>query len=408
MAVSHSGDLTGRLLGERYALRARLGEGGMGVVYRAQDRMLQRDVAVKVFREGATEAARTTSETQLLAGLNHPALVTLYDAHVGAEEPRYLVMEYVDGPTLQERLERGPLTDSTAARIARDLGEALHVVHDAGIVHRDVKPANVLLRAPGFPGEEFHAKLADFGIAYLVNSARLTTPGTIIGSAAYLSPEQVTGADPLPASDIYSLGLVLLEALTGQRAFTQDGVREAVLARLAEDPVVPASVGQGWGTLLTAMIARDPSDRPTALDVVVGVRTLGSVAPSSFSAVSSSTVRQPGAELKNDAPHHSGGSASAADVDAGLGATRVLTAESTAVQTAEQPSSGVETTPGRRRPRWLAWLAPMVLVVVAATIIIGGMSNGGAGDQPAAPPTLPALEEPLASHLQQLLDSVSP
>lgn len=393
MAVSHSGDLTGRLLGERYALRARLGEGGMGVVYRAQDRMLQRDVAVKVFREGATEAARTTSETQLLAGLNHPALVTLYDAHVGAEEPRYLVMEYVDGPTLQERLERGPLTDSTTARIARDLGEALHVVHDAGIVHRDVKPANVLLRTPGVPGEEFHAKLADFGIAYLVNSARLTTPGTIIGSAAYLSPEQVTGADPLPASDIYSLGLVLLEALTGQRAFTQDGVREAVLARLAEDPVVPASVGHGWGTLLTAMTARDPSDRPTAMDVVIGVRALGSVAPSSSTATSaSSTVRQPGA-----------------DVDSGLGATRVLTAESTAVQTAERPSRGVETTSSRRRPRWLMWLAPMALVAVAATIIIiGGMSNWGAGDQPATPPTLPILEEPLASHLQQLLDSVSP
>lgn len=109
MATPRSGDLTGRLLGNRYELGTRLGEGGMGVVYRAQDTMLRRDVAVKVFRDGATEIARTASETQLLAGLNHPALVTLYDAHVGVEEPRYLVMEYVDGPTLEGRLDRGPL-----------------------------------------------------------------------------------------------------------------------------------------------------------------------------------------------------------------------------------------------------------------------------------------------------------
>ncbi|WP_136054161.1 serine/threonine-protein kinase, partial [Microbacterium sp. K24] len=300
MTLPRSDDLAGRLLGERYELATRLGEGGMGVVYRGHDTMLRRDVAVKVFRDGATEVARTTSETHLLASLNHPALVTLYDAHLGAEEPRYLVMEYVDGPTLDERLRSGPLPRPVVARVAADLAEALHVVHQAGIVHRDVKPANVLLRAPGVAGEEFSAKLADFGIAHLVDATRLTTPGTIIGSAAYLSPEQVTGVDPRPSADIYSLGLVLLEALTGRRAFAQEGLREAVLARLSQDPVVPTEVGREWGALLTAMTARDPADRPTAMAVVDGARRLRSestTAPTS----SSATVGIPGSSATRTA-----------------------------------------------------------------------------------------------------------
>lgn len=124
----------------------------MGVVYRGRDTMLRRDVAVKVFRDGTTEIARTASESQLLAALNHPSLVTLYDAHLGAEEPRYLVMEYVEGPTLDERLRRGPLPEAAVSRLAEDLADALDAVHRAGIVHRDVKPANVLLRTPGISG----------------------------------------------------------------------------------------------------------------------------------------------------------------------------------------------------------------------------------------------------------------
>lgn len=389
MAVPHPGDLTGRILGDRYALRARLGEGGMGVVYRARDTMLRRDVAVKVFRDGATEVARTTSETRLLAGLNHPALVTLYDAHVGVEEPRYLVMEYVDGPTLQERLDRGPLSERTVARVARDLGEALHAVHQAGIVHRDVKPANVLLRPPAIPGEEFHAKLADFGIAYLIDTTRLTTPGTIVGSAAYLSPEQVTGDPPLPASDVYSLGLVLLEALTGQRAFAQGGMREAVLARLTQDPVVPSSVGRDWGALLTAMTAREPAERPTAMDVVVRVHRIGT--PTSPDGIASSaTVALPDAV--------------AAD------STRETT-ELSPTRTAVLPSESAadpERATAPARARWPRWTAVLALVVVLIAVIAGALAIGGTGAQPEPAPVLPALDEPLGAHLQQLLDAVSP
>ncbi|WP_341947599.1 serine/threonine-protein kinase [Microbacterium sp. LWH11-1.2] len=377
MASPRSGDLTGRLLGDRYELATRLGEGGMGVVYRGHDTMLRRDVAVKVFREGTTEIARTASESQLLAALNHPSLVTLYDAHLGTEDPRYLVMEYVEGPTLDERLRRGPLPEAAVSRLAEDLADALDAVHRAGIVHRDVKPANVLLRSPGVSGEEFSAKLADFGIAYLVDATRLTTPGTVIGSAAYLSPEQITGADPRASTDVYSLGLVLLEALTGRRAFAQNDLREAVLARLSQDPVIPSEVGHEWGALLTAMTARDPADRPTAREVVAAARNLR--AGGGAAVASSATVAIP--------------------PDSGMTRTAVLTTE-----TAALPPDTADGAPRRRR-RWLAGAA-LAAVVVAG--VITGISLGGAGDQPGPPPELPALEEPLAAHLQQLMDAVSP
>ena len=388
MEPARSGDLTGRLLGDRYELATRLGEGGMGVVYRGRDTMLRRDVAVKVFRDGATEVARTTSETHLLAGLNHPALVTLYDAHLGADEPRYLVMEYVDGPTLDERLRAGPLPRAVVARVAADLAEALHVVHQAGIVHRDVKPANVLLRSPGMSGEEFSAKLADFGIAYLVDATRLTTPGTIIGSAAYLSPEQVTGADPRPSADIYSLGLVLLEALTGRRAFAQDGLREAVLARLSHDPVIPSEVGQEWGALLTAMTARDPADRPTTTAVVKAARSLRSERTAA-TASSSATVRMLG--------------------ESAATRTAVLPSETTPLRSETTPLPSKKSAyAAPRERRWRRWVAASALAVVVVGGVIVGTSIGGAADQPGPPPELPAVEEPLAAHLQQLMDAVSP
>lgn len=370
----------------------------MGVVYRAHDTLLRRTVAVKLFRDGATETARTASETRLLAGLNHPALVTLYDAHVGAEEPRYLVMEYVDGPTLQSRLHGGPLSEPTARRVTRDLAEALHAAHQAGIVHRDVKPANVLLRASSVPGEEFLAKLADFGIAHLIDTTRLTVPGTVIGSAAYLSPEQVTGSTPLPSSDIYSLGLVVLESLTGERAFAQDDMREAVLARLTQDPAIPPSVGPGWESLVTAMTARDPASRPTALDVVIGVRDLSR--PAAATSAPERTVRMPA------------GPTVAITAEATAEASADVTPTRTAVLSGARdsdPLADSSATPDPSRRRWRRIAALALASVIVAAAVIGGVSLLADGAQePVEPPTLPTVEEPLAAHLQQLLDAVSP
>lgn len=198
--------------------------------------------------------------------------MTLYDADTAPDGSGYLVMEYVDGGTLADRIALGPLAPHHVASIAADLGDALHVVHAAGVIHRDIKPSNVLLRATD--GRPFQATLADFGIAYLVDGARMTTPGMAVGTAAYFSPEQARGAQPSPESDIYALGLVLIEALTGRRAFPQTTPIEAAIARLHTPPEVPTAFGYGWRSLLTAMTATDPAVRPTAAQVAERARAL--------------------------------------------------------------------------------------------------------------------------------------
>jgi len=263
-------DLTaGMVLDGRYEIESVLGRGGMASVYRARDTLLGRVVAIKLFAPTGADAAelrRETSEVQVLAGLAHPAIVTLFDARVDDADRAYLVMEFVDGPTLQSLISDGPLAPATAAAMLADLGEALHVAHEGGVVHRDVKPANILLApVPGGEGR-YRAKLADFGIAYLVDSTRLTATGTVMGTAAFISPEQALGKPIEPPSDVYSLGLVALEALTGSRVFTGSAI-ESVMARLHNDPIVPSSLETGWASLLTSMTARDPEARPTALEV---------------------------------------------------------------------------------------------------------------------------------------------
>ena len=215
--------------------------------------------------------------------------MSLHDAHLSSgddSEPSYLVMELVDGEDLGTRLDRGPLPGEEVAAIASGIAEALVVVHAAGIVHRDLKPGNILLTDSGVPGGLPHAKLADFGIAHLIGAERLTTAGMIVGTAGYLSPEQANGSEPGPSADIYSLGLVVLESLTGVREYPGTPV-EAVTARVARDPRIPASLPEDWRGLIGAMTSRDPRIRPTALEVAVMARELapqlaGWVVPEDF------------------------------------------------------------------------------------------------------------------------------
>ena len=278
-----SGELsTGELLDERYLLRERIGEGGMARVYRADDTHLQRSVAVKVFREptdGIGSVERALSETTLLASLSHHSLVTVFDARVGSEETSYLVMEHVDGITLRELVARGPVDPRVVASIAIDIAEGLHVAHDHGVVHRDIKPSNVLLWASPRPGWEWRAKLADFGIAYLMDSARarVTTPGVIVGTMAYVAPEQARGVEPAPPADIYAFGLLLIEALTGERPFGQAEGIGTVMARLSAAPDIPQSLHPSWQGLLRGMTAIRPDDRPTALEVVTAASRLAAM-----------------------------------------------------------------------------------------------------------------------------------
>ena len=252
----------GELVHSRYRIVSRIGAGGVATVYRATDEQLGRDVALKVIPHGATgsaERARIEDEVRLLAGFNHPALVTLYDVVPDDGLSTTLVMQLVEGDDLSAR---GALASDTVARIGAAVAGALAFVHEAGVIHRDVKPANILLPASG----PQPALLADFGIARLVDSAALTSTGTIIGTASYLSPEQARGETLTTATDVYSLGLVLLEALTGVRAFPGTSV-ETVVARLSADPVIPAELGDSWTTLLASMLDREPAARPPAQQV---------------------------------------------------------------------------------------------------------------------------------------------
>ncbi len=257
----------GSRVGDRYRVESRLGGGGMAAVFSALDERLDRKVAVKVFHgPEPADRRRFDAEARLLAALDHPGLVRVLDADEHETEP-YLVLELVDGPTLASLLTGSkPLDDDRTTRFATDLADALAYVHSQGVVHRDVKPSNILI------DEHDRARLADFGIARLTEATHLTAPATAIGTAAYMAPEQVEGAEVGPPADLYALGLVLLECLTGEQSF--DGPpNEAALARLTKDPVIPDSVGVRWKALLGAMTARDAATRPTAEEVASRLRT---------------------------------------------------------------------------------------------------------------------------------------
>jgi serine/threonine protein kinase len=258
------------LLSRRYRIGALVGSGGMAEVYRAYDLKLERPVAIKRFSSTSSviDRRRFDDEARLLAGLSHPGLVTVYDAGQH-EDSRYLVMRLVDGPTLHLALARERPTVDEVLALANRLLPTLAYVHARGIVHRDIKPSNILIDLDG------EAYLADFGLARLVDSDSITRSGEIVGTAAYLAPEQVRGGRATPASDVYALGLVLLQCLTGYQEF-QGGQAEAALARLTRDPVIPDWLPAGLATLLAEMTSADPAQRPSSAQCAQRFGELGS------------------------------------------------------------------------------------------------------------------------------------
>ena len=254
------------LIAGRYLLGPLLGRGGAAEVYRAHDQVLGRAVAVKIFLNGAatTDPRRQHREIITLAGFSHPALVTLYNA--GEQDGRaFFVMQLVSGRTLADRLREHPLPAADTTQLGVELADALAYVHARGVIHRDVKPANVLL------DEHNRPHLSDFGIATMIDSTQITHTGLMIGTAAYLAPEQVRGHPVGPEADIYALGLVLLECLTGQREYPGQPM-EAALARLHRQPQVPQDLPAPMTAALQAMTANDPDQRPTAAEVLTWLR----------------------------------------------------------------------------------------------------------------------------------------
>lgn len=309
------------LLAERYQTTILLGVGGAASVYRAVDRNLGRDVAVKLFNSTTSDDddyRRQHTETMLLSTLSHPGLVTLHDAGMyedaDGRTSGFLVMELIDGEDLRRLLKKGALRAAEAAQVGADLADALAYIHSQGVVHRDVKPANILMYHSGDNDTRMYPKLTDFGIARMVDATMATAVGATIGTANYLSPEQAQGSAVDGSSDIYSLGLVLLECLTGEKAFPGPIV-EAALARLLRDPEVPLWLGPDWVDLLTLMTARDPLVRPSAHDVALllrthsddgsGFSTVGlppGSAPSAAPVVGRSEPGQPGSDTSGGIP----------------------------------------------------------------------------------------------------------
>ncbi|MDT7724537.1 MAG: eukaryotic-like serine/threonine-protein kinase [Actinomycetota bacterium] len=253
------------VIADRYEMGRLIGRGATARVFRAYDRTERRQVAMKLFNSGAvaTEERRRLIEIRILSGLKHPGLVALYDTGTQGGQA-FLTMELVEGPNLADRLAAGPLGAVEVTALAIRLADALAYVHERGVTHRDLKPANVLL-------DPDHPLISDFGIAQAFDSTRVTATGMVVGTAAYMAPEQVLGEEVGPPSDVYALGLVLLECLTGVREYNGTMVESAIV-RLHRSPRIPAGLPHRLEEVLRGMTALRPSERPTARAVHQALR----------------------------------------------------------------------------------------------------------------------------------------
>lgn len=432
-------EVTTEILSGRYRLGDVIGRGGMASVYTARDENLGREVALKLFAPqsaDADELKRQRAEIELLATLNHPSLVTLFDAGTDTripDEPRpFLTMELVEGQDLRSRIRHSPVPLDELAVIGAGLADALAYVHSLGIIHRDIKPANVLL-VKVRPGEPLRPKLTDFGIARIVDGTRLTATGTMVGTAAYLSPEQARGADMGPASDIYSLGLVLLECIKGTVEYPGSPVESAV-ARLHRAPVIPDDVPAEWAELIRAMTALDPLDRPAAAELEAALRQAlvspeslpGALAEERTRVLPAPPARPPRsaqagpeatAQTSVQTSAHTSARKTAQDElpDAARGAGRAdlsasrdartphaLTPDQVPQRAAARRPTGFRHASRRTR---IAVVLAVVALLAAAAVILGSFALA----KPATVvPSYPAVTGDVGEHLKQLQKSVEP
>ena len=260
--------LIGRLVDSRYEIVDRLARGGMATVYRAHDRRLDRTVALKLMHAHLADSpdfvSRFRREARAAARLSNPGVVAVYDQG-SLDGVAYLVMEYVEGPTLRDLIAAGPLSVKETLGLMAQLLRPLGAAHRAGLVHRDIKPENVLL-----PSDGSVAKVADFGLARAVTEVTQTTTGNVLGTVAYLAPELITSGDSTSRADVFSAGVVLYELLTGEQPFTADSPIQIAFRNVHEDvplpsalvPDMPADVDE----LVATMTRREPQERPADAD----------------------------------------------------------------------------------------------------------------------------------------------
>ena len=419
----------GEVLAGRYELIQPIGSGGMATVWRARDTRLGRQVAVKLLRpefaEDAEFVRRFETEARHAASLSHPNVATVHDTDVDAER-RFIVMELVDGPSVADVIaQRGPLEPIVAVELAAAAARALAAAHRRGLIHRDVKPANLLI------GRDGRVRLADFGIARALTSSRATTPGTVLGSIPYLSPEQARGEEATAAGDIFSLGVVLFEMLTGSLPWEADTPAAMATARL-HVPAAPPSesvtdLPDGLDGIVEKALQLDPAERyPSArvlADALEGwsrrhrasaggrarirratTALADSVRP--MAAASGSVVGAAGASIAGTArpnPFAAAPMARGRTRLAPRGTATPRPVRNRPVPTAEAPAARPEVAredPDRRGGLLIAGLALGLVAVVAAAFFTGGDTPGSPDVPGAAIVSLPpATSEAVATML---------
>jgi eukaryotic-like serine/threonine-protein kinase len=372
----------GSLLDGRYRVIRHLGSGGMASVLLCEDERLGRQVAVKRLHADSPVDVehRFNREAKLGASLNHPNLVSVFDTATD-DEGVLIVMEYVDGQTLSRVLRRGPLRPEEVSRLVRDLGDALDHAHSQGVVHRDVKPGNVLIREDGV------TKLADLGIATAADGTRITRSGTVLGTAAYMAPEQLDGREAGPPVDIYALAAIAFEALSGKKpreGRTPMEIAHKIATEGAPDlrdawPNAPKAAAQ----VLQRGMARKPEDRPASA---------GELARELSAALEEAPERTRKTRFMRRAPV----AAAAAPAAASTAAPDTNGSTQTDGPPTSPPPAAITSGRSRRRPGFAAIALALVFIALAAAAVVGALSSGGddgsspsSADRPPAEPAKP-------------------
>ena len=374
------------VLGRRYALEEKIGAGGYSEVWRATDVVLARPVAIKLLHLGyaqhAEALARFRAEAQRAGSLSHENIARVYDyGEADPPQPPFLVMEFIDGPSLAGALATGPLDPALTMDIVAQAASGLHAAHLAGLVHRDIKPANLLLAPGGI------VKITDFGIAHATDSAPVTATGQLVGTPGYLAPERAIGAQATAASDLYSLGIVGYECLVGAPPFTGLALAVALAHHERPLPPLPAQVPAEVAALVLELTAKDPAARPHSAGEVaawagelarslnMGMSEPADVPPVDQAVtVAGQTMRYPAVapEPVTDPP------------------TRQLADTSATWLVPGEAETGAP----RRRARPVALAAAAALLVVVAALLVGSVIAPGhaprTGAVPSATPSGPA------------------